>query len=425
MLNFATGHVNQACLYSTKSYLAKIFRFLAYPRLRWISSNRFKFTCAKSLTTRKKEPVRMENERYSPPDPKLEAYVTHSLILVVIFAIPVAYKATKDGMMMSVIATCLATSVFLVIFLLCDVTLRLCQTVISLTNMDPRSGQSFSSTISHYFALNTASAVVVIIGVFLFLIASTMIVRGCPLSHVWDFGPYVCVPSLIFSFYLLRITDLAEWERGPLLDLDVMKGLDYGTGMAYSFYYGYLRLILPNLGTTDSKSIIEKIENFEDKHEVNFPVHKLFILIPSSGYISPHLKEMSDQWMESARELEEEKRDRAGLIGRTYRNNAYKIYPNGRDSGASPIYVVAEGATPLLTFYEVQQHSHPESGVYKRYRNEITMMFYKKLGEILESEPSTRNLCELIYYNDYDSKGTRVNVAKVILQRISEITSST
>ncbi|GAB1866505.1 Transmembrane protein 173 [Camponotus japonicus] len=367
----------------------------------------------------------MESERYSPPDRKLETYLTHSLILVVIFAIPVAYKATKDGMMMSLIATCLATSVFLVIFLLCDVTLRLCQTVISLTNMDPRSGQSFSSIISHYFALNTASAVVVIIGVFLFLIASTMIVRGCPLNHVWDFGPYICVPSMIFSFYLLRITDLAEWERGPLLDLDVMKGLDYGTGMAYSFYYGYLQLILPNRGTSDSKSIIEKIENFEDKHEVTFPVHKLFIVIPSSGYISPHLKEMSDQWMESARELEEEKRDRAGTIGRTYRNNAYKIYPNGRDSGASPVYVVAEGATPLLTFYEVQQHSHPESIVYKRYKNEITMMFYKKLREILESEPTTRNLCELIYYNDYDSKGARVNVAKVILQRISEITSST
>lgn len=367
----------------------------------------------------------MESERYSSPDRKLETFLTHSLILVVVFAIPVAFKATKDGVMMSVIATCFTTSVFLVIFLLCDVMLRLCRTVISLTNMDPRSGQSFSSIISHHFALNTASAVVVIIGVFLFLIASTMIVRGCPLSHVWDFGPYVCVPSMIFSFYLLRITDLAEWERGPLLNLDIMKGLDYGTGMAYSFYYGYLSLILPNRGTSDSKSIIDKIENFEGMHDVTFPVHKLFILIPSSGYIPPNLKEMSDQWMESARELEEEKRDRAGTIGRTYRNNAYKIYPNGRDSGANPVYVVVEGATPLLTFYEVQQHSHPESIVYKRYKNEITMMFYKKLREILESEPTTRNLCELIYYNDYDSKGATVNVAKVILQRISEITGST
>lgn len=368
----------------------------------------------------------MESERYLPSDRKLETYLMHSIILFIIFIIPVAYKAKKDGVITSLIATCLVTSVFLVIFLFCDLILRLCQTLMSLTNMDSQHGRSFSSVVSHHFTLNTASAAVFVIGVFLFLIASTMIVRGCPLHHVWDFGPYFCVPLMIFSFYLLRVTDLAEWERLP--DLGTMKGLDYGTGMAYSFYYGYLRLILPNRGTTDSKGIIEKIENFEDKHDVTFPVHKLFILISSSGYMPPNLKEVSidkeAQWMENAHELEEEKRDRAGTIGRTYHNNAYKIYPNGRNSGASPVYIVAEGATPLLTFYEVQKHSHPESIMYKQYKNDITMMFYKKLREILQSEPSTRNLCELIYYNDYDSDGAKVNIAKVILQRISEITNS-
>lgn len=366
----------------------------------------------------------MESERYSPSDRRLETSLMHSLILVVIFAIPVAYKAPKDGVMMSVIATCLATSVSLMIFLLCDLTLRLGQTVISLTNMDPRSGQSFKSIVSHHFTLNTASVMVIII-VFLFLIVSATIVRGYPWSHVWDYGPYVCVPSMVFSFYLLRIIDLAEWERRPLFDLRIMNGLDCSTNMALSFYYGYLRLILPNRGTSDSKSIIDKIENFEDKHDVTFPVHKLFILIPSSAYIPPNLKEVSDQWMESVRELEEEKRDRAGIIGRTYHNNVYKIYPNGRNSGANPVYVVAEGATPLLTFYEVLKHNHPESIIYKRYKNEIIRMFYNKLRDILENEPTTRNLCELIYYNDYDSEGARVNVAKVILQRISEITNST
>ncbi|XP_050446752.1 stimulator of interferon genes protein homolog isoform X2 [Cataglyphis hispanica] len=358
----------------------------------------------------KERSARMESERYLSTDRKWESYLTHSVILVVIFVIPVACKAKKDGVITSLIATCLVTSVFLVIFLFCDLILRLCQTLISLTNMDQQHGRSFSSIVSHYFALNTASAAVFVIGVFLFLIASTMIVRGCPLHHVWDFGPYFCVPLIMFSFYLLRITDLAEWER--FFDLGSMKGLDYGTGMAYSFYYGYLRLILPNRGTTDSKSIIEKIENFEDKHGVTFPVHKLFILISSSGYMPPNLKEVSDQWMENAHELEEEKRDRAGTIGRTYRNNAYKIYPNGRNSGASPVYVVVEGATPLLTFYEVQKHSHPESPIYKQYKNDITMMFYKKLREILQNEPNTRNMCELIYYDDYDLEGAKVNIAK-------------
>ena len=217
--------------------------------------------------------------------------------------------------------------------------------------------------------------------------------------------------------------NLAECERGggPLLDLDAMRGLDYDTDMAYNYYYGYLRFMLPNPGTRDSKGIVEKIEDFEASQGVTFPVHRLFILIPSSGYIPPNFTEVSYQWMENAHELEEERHDRAGNIGRTYHNNAYKIYSNGRDSIATPVYVVAEGATPLLTFYEVQQRSHPESVVYKQHKSQITMKFYKKLREILRSEPSTRNLCELIYYDD--SEG--VNVARIILERISEIQSST
>ncbi|XP_014479373.1 PREDICTED: stimulator of interferon genes protein isoform X2 [Dinoponera quadriceps] len=185
------------------------------------------------------------------------------------------------------------------------------------------------------------------------------------------------------------VTSERRTNESPVFSLNDLKGLDYGTGMAYSYYYGYLRLVLPSSGTT-SKGIVEKIENFEDTHNVSFPIHKLFILIPSSGYIPPNLKEMSDQWMESAKELEEERRNRAGNIRRTYHNNVYKIYPGGRKSGADPIYVVAEGASPLLTFYE--------------------------------SELDTKDLCELIYYHDYKPDGTKVNVAKIILERIFQMT---
>ncbi|XP_018398284.1 PREDICTED: stimulator of interferon genes protein isoform X2 [Cyphomyrmex costatus] len=206
-------------------------------------------------------------------------------------------------------------------------------------------------------------------------------------------------------------------------DLNDMRGLDYGTGMAYSFYYGYLRLTLPST-ETDRKGIIEKIENFEDYHNVTFPVHKLFLLIPSSGSIPPNLKEASYQWMENVHELEEEKRNRAGNIGRIYRNNAYKIYPGGRNSKNNPVYIVVEGATPLLTYYEVEKHNHSESFAYKLYKDKIIDKFYTKLQEILQSDPETRNLCELIYYNDFDAQGKRVNVASILLERISQITKS-
>jgi len=50
--------------------------------------------------------------------------------------------------------------------------------------------------------------------------------------------------------------------------------------------------------------------------------------------------------------LEPQELDRAGVKQRVYKNSVYKI--RNRDSpGEEPVYVVAEGATPLKTCYDV------------------------------------------------------------------------
>ncbi|KAF3425979.1 hypothetical protein E2986_01546 [Frieseomelitta varia] len=197
-----------------------------------------------------------------------------------------------------------------------------------------------------------------------------------------------------------------------------MQGLDYGSAMAYSYYYGYLRIILPSTGSLN-KGLVEKLENIEDNHNIKISVHKLFVLIPSSSYIPPDLKEASYQWMEGAMNLEEEERNRAGIKRRMYHNTVYKIYPNGQKLKTTPLYVVVEGATPLLTFHEVQKHAHNETDVYKKYGKEIVLKFYEKLKELISNDTECADLCELIYYDD--NNGTKVNVAKVILSRLSQI----
>lgn len=224
---------------------------------------------------------------------------------------------------------------------------------------------------------------------------------------------FVLIPFIIFSFSQQNMNN----------HISSMNGLDYGTGMAYSFYYGYLRIILPSTGTA-SKGLLEKIETFEDVHNVSITIKKLFLLIPSSSYISPDLKELSyDGWIESAQKLETEIRDRAGVKQRTYHNNIYKIYPDGNQS-AKPEYVVLEGATPILTYFEVQKHFHPESAIYKTYNEEIIATFYMKLKELINSNPDCKDRCELIYYKDQDSNGKKVNVAKIILERIETLKNS-
>lgn len=65
------------------------------------------------------------------------------------------------------------------------------------------------------------------------------------------------------------------------MQISQINGLDYGSGMAYSFYNGYLKLILTETGTTD-KSLKQLMEIYEGRHGVKFEVYKLFILIPIS-----------------------------------------------------------------------------------------------------------------------------------------------
>lgn len=40
----------------------------------------------------------------------------------------------------------------------------------------------------------------------------------------------------------------------------------------------------------------------------------------------------------------------------------YKIHPGGDGKGHRPVYLAAEGATPMLTFYEIIKHSHKQTG---------------------------------------------------------------
>lgn len=70
--------------------------------------------------------------------------------------------------------------------------------------------------------------------------------------------------------------------------------------MAYSFFYGYLKLILPNTGGAD-KDLHELLLKYEDIEYVKFAVYKLFILIPLSGYCPPSLENGNNPTIEESK----------------------------------------------------------------------------------------------------------------------------
>lgn len=70
------------------------------------------------------------------------------------------------------------------------------------------------------------------------------------------------------------------------------NGFDYGSGMAHSFFYGYLNIVLPNKGD-ENYALKELMEIYESTENIKFPIKKLFLLIPRSLYCPPNLSEIS------------------------------------------------------------------------------------------------------------------------------------
>lgn len=75
--------------------------------------------------------------------------------------------------------------------------------------------------------------------------------------------------------------------------------MDYGSAMAYSFFHGYLQIVLPHKGT-DQKGIKEMIHDFEAKEGVTFSCDRLLVLIPLSLHC-PATVEQEDNSVELAK----------------------------------------------------------------------------------------------------------------------------
>ncbi|XP_066597821.1 stimulator of interferon genes protein homolog [Prorops nasuta] len=279
--------------------------------------------------------------------------------------------------------------------------------------------QDITLSLEDLLNINRASQILVITVAILSAIAIKVTGTVCLNKEFWEVKPMIWIISLILAITILKLVNI--FKNMSFNTLENMNGLDIGTGLAYSYYYGYLRIMLPSTGTK-SKGLVEAINAYESFHNIQIPVKKLFILIPKSSYIPPDLKEVSYEWMEATSTLEPKTQDRSGVKNRVYHNTVYKIQEGGLDNSVSaPVFVVAEGAQPLMTFYEIMRNVNPHSPIYEKHKAEFVDIFYKTLKNLLFNDLECREICELIYYDDYNSNKRRINVAEIILQRIKAI----
>lgn len=227
---------------------------------------------------------------------------------------------------------------------------------------------------------------------------------------------------LVLNSYLIgKLADLSYCPLNDSLLIGKMNSLDYGSGMAYSFFYGYLNLILKNTGT-EEKNLVELMANYEAKNNVKFEVYKLFILIPVSFKCFVSLKNENSPSIDESSSLADKIKTVAGVKDRVYRNSVYKIISD-KNNKKKNHYISAEYATPLKTFKDVLEQTGNQ--YFNRNKKEISLHFYLTLKKILRVTGLDAH-CEPIYYEDsyVDPNDNQVkyhDVGKILLSRVREL----
>ena len=149
------------------------------------------------------------------------------------------------------------------------------------------------------------------------------------------------VPQLLF---LVGLRQLSVVETSALNERENKNVAD---GLAWSYYFGYLKLVLPRL-----EGQITKSEDFRFKIKDK----KLFILLPKTCFAYPEI-EQADPRVKSAGNLPPSKINRGGIKERIYKHTVHRVDMPCPDGTTEEYHFILEYATPLMSLYEMSEHA--------------------------------------------------------------------
>ncbi|XP_070374262.1 stimulator of interferon genes protein isoform X2 [Equus asinus] len=178
-------------------------------------------------------------------------------------------------------------------------------------------------------------------------------------------------------------------------------------GLAWSYYTGYLRLILPGL-----RARIQVYNQLHNNVLCGAGSHRLHILFPLDCGVPDDLS-VADPNICFLHELPQQSADRAGIKGRVYTNSVYRLLENGQPAGAC----VLEYATPLQTLFAMSQDGR--AGFSREDRLAQAKLFCRTLQDILADAPECQNNCRLIVYQE-PADGSSFSLSQEILQHLRQ-----
>ncbi|KAG8579192.1 hypothetical protein GDO81_010744 [Engystomops pustulosus] len=196
------------------------------------------------------------------------------------------------------------------------------------------------------------------------------------------------VVLLILCHFFCRCVGIQDPTQATISEIIENKQLNVAHGLAWSYYVGYLKFVLPGM-----KHMVKKF-NEDNNNLLRSPeMFKLNILIPLSCKIYNDLNE-EDENITFEKAIPPLHIDRAGIKARVFKNNVYRIL----DEEHRPYYCIAEYATPLASLYEMSNIT--SAAFSKQDRIKQAKLFYRTLKDILESSLECQNTFRLLIYND-------------------------
>ncbi|XP_041079619.1 stimulator of interferon genes protein isoform X2 [Polyodon spathula] len=220
---------------------------------------------------------------------------------------------------------------------------------------------------------------------------------------------WICILTACACFMLFTGSQFWSPTAVEISTICENRKMNVAHGLAWSFYIGYLKLVLPKLK--------DSIQIFCDKNKNSIlkckDTWKLHILMPLSCTIPDKLED-EDSNIVFLENLPDIVIDRAGVRTRVYKHSLYAIY----DDAKRPHHCVLEYATPLLSLYGMSNESLAEFS--REDRLEQAKLFYRTLKDILDNSRDCRNSYRFIMYDDSQAAGDPHFLSKEILKHLQQ-----
>ncbi|XP_028594125.2 stimulator of interferon genes protein [Podarcis muralis] len=222
-------------------------------------------------------------------------------------------------------------------------------------------------------------------------------------------GLPVCRNLIIVCFCQLLnfVFDLQHPSAAEISEMYERNNCNVAQGLAWSYYVGYLKFILPGL-----KDRIREF-NRSNNHLLNCEkTWKLHILIPLSCDMCDDLQTV-DSHIHFIKNLPELNVDVAGIKKRSYKNSIYGILSENKEKH----FCVMEYATPLRSLFAMSQD---ESAAFScQDRLEQAKLFCRALEEILQRSKYCSGCYRLIVYDDSEENDKHF-LSKAILRHMEQ-----